>query len=95
MTEPMERFAGKWPELVFTPPPSPTRTATHLPPKRSLLLLRAVFHVSSTLLDRKAEYDSRDGKEALQQKFTSVCLLEVPLRELNPQPLDISIIDVL
>lgn len=38
-------------------------THARLPAKRSLLLLKVVFHVSSTLLDKKAECDRRDGKK--------------------------------
>lgn len=75
-----------------TQPPTPT--STHSPAKRSLLLLRAVFHVSSTLFDTNAEYDSRDG-ENLGDKV-HLCLPAGGLRlEPKLEPPDIFIIDVL
>lgn len=71
-----------------------THTSTRSPAERSMLLLSAVFHVISALLDKNAGYDSIDGKK-LCNKIHLCRPAGGPWWGLNPPPLDISIIDVL
>ncbi len=99
--EPVELFAAKMEEPLELMIPTAyshhlplySHTYTHFPAKRSLLLLKVVFHVSSTLLDKKAECDSRAG-----EKYCNKVHLCLPAGgswwEPNPQCLNISIIDV-